>query len=68
MKIFKTECLLNSKLPNTHACSSATQEFCPNPLLWTVLSEKTCNKATGLFENNKETDQLTGLVLPFLDC
>ena len=44
MKIFKTECLLNSKLPNTHACSSATQEFCPNPLLWVVISEKTCNK------------------------
>ena len=44
IKIFKTECLLNSKLPNTHACSSATQEFCPNPLPWVVISEKTCNK------------------------
>ena len=44
MKIFKTECLLNSKLPNTHACSSPAQEFCPNPFLWVILSEKTCNK------------------------
>ena len=44
MKIFKTECLLNAQLPNTHACSSATQAFCPNPLLWVVTSEKTCNK------------------------
>ena len=43
MKIFKTECLLNSKLPNTHACLSAVQDFCPNPLLWVVISEKTCN-------------------------
>ena len=44
MKIFKTECLLNTQLPNTHACSSATQEFCPNPLLLVVMSEKTYNK------------------------
>ena len=36
MKIFKTECLLNSKLPNTHACSLPAQEFCPNPFLWVV--------------------------------
>ena len=27
MKIFETECLLNSQLRNTHACSSAAQEF-----------------------------------------
>ena len=44
MKIFKTECLLNSKLPSTHACSSATQEFSPSPLVWVAISEKTCNK------------------------
>ena len=44
MNIFKVECLLNSKLPNTHACSSVAQEYCPNPLLWVVISEKTCNK------------------------
>ena len=30
MKIFKIECLLNSHLPNTHACSSAAREFCPS--------------------------------------
>ena len=35
---------LNLKLPNTHACSSSTQESCPNRLPWVVLSEKTCNK------------------------
>ena len=40
MKIFKTECLLNSKLPNTHVCLSTTQDFCPNPLLWVVISRK----------------------------
>ena len=44
MKIFKTECLLYSQLPNIHACSSAAEEFCPNPLLWVVISEKTCKK------------------------
>ena len=27
MKIFKTECLLHSQLPNTHVCWSAAQEF-----------------------------------------
>ena len=44
MKIFKTECSLNSQLPTTHACSSAIKEFCLNLLLWVVISEKTCNK------------------------
>ena len=44
MKIFKTECLLHSQLPNTHVCLSAAQEFCPNPFLWVVISKKTCNK------------------------
>ena len=44
MKIIKTECLLNSKLPNTHACSLPAQPFCPNPFLWVIISEKTCNK------------------------
>ena len=44
MKIFKTECLFNSELPNTHACSLPEQEFCPNPLLWVVISEKTCKQ------------------------
>ena len=44
MKIFKTECLLNAQLPNTHACSSTAQEFCLNPLFWVVNWEKTCNK------------------------
>ena len=43
-KIFETECLLNSQLPKTHGCLSAAQEFCPNPLLWVVILEKTCNK------------------------
>ena len=40
MKIFKTECLLHSQLPNTHPCWSAAQEFCSNPFLWVVISEK----------------------------
>ena len=45
MNIFRTECLLNAQLPNTHACSSATREVCPNPLLWVVISQKkTCEK------------------------
>ena len=27
MKIFKTECLVNSQLPNTYACPSAAQKL-----------------------------------------
>ena len=48
MKIFKTECLLNAQLPNTHACSSTAQEFCLNLLLWVVNSIER-KLATNLF-------------------
>ena len=47
MKIFKTECLLNAQLPNTHACSSTAQEFCLNPFLWVKSIER--KLATNLF-------------------
>ena len=40
-----TEYVLSSKLPNTHACLSAVQDFCPNPLsVWQFLKKVATNK------------------------